>query len=183
MPPAPRLVADFFDRPDGPLATDWTVPLGGYAIHQGAAETWPRPGLHVALRLDVATADQTVRARFTCGDVAQGPRFGLLLRYQDPLNFLTVYRQAGGSPLVRIAEVVNGREQVLRAARVANPTPHVPFALEAEALGAAVSLTLNQVQLAAAVGQVCTGAVGFFVLTPGASTVQHRVATFAAEAG
>ena len=66
----------------------------------------PEPSLSVVSSLSGAT--ETVEADFTSVDNNLGPKFGLVLRYQDPQNYYLIHRVTGGSSLLYISKVVNG---------------------------------------------------------------------------
>ena len=66
-------------------------------------------------------ATQMVAASFASTDNNSAPRFGVVVRYRDPQNYYSCYRQVGGSSVVRIAKVQNGAETVLKSVGIGNP--------------------------------------------------------------
>ena len=75
-----------------------------------------------------------------------GPRFGVVLRYQDPLNYYLVSRLGGGTSALQISKVVNGIETVLKSMALPNPVSNTFFRLEGEANGTTLTLKLDGVQ-------------------------------------
>jgi hypothetical protein len=70
------------------------------------------------------------------------PCFGLLLRFEDPLNHYVGHRAAGGASVLRLSRVVNGVETVLAQTAVPNPAQNLPFRLRASAVGTTLTLSL-----------------------------------------
>ena len=89
----------------------------------------PLAGNHMAVVSTLSGATQAAAADFTSVDNNLGPRFGVVLRYQDPLNYYLVYRQVGGSSRLLISRFVNGVEKILASPSIANPTRNVSFRL------------------------------------------------------
>ena len=65
-------------------------------------------------------ATQMVWASFASTDNNSAPRFGVVVRYQDPQNYYSCYRQVGGSSVVRIAKM-QMRGTVLKSVGIGNP--------------------------------------------------------------
>ena len=93
-----------------------------------------------------SSAAQTVAASFATLNTNSLPRFGVVLRYQDPQNYYLVSRLGGGSSVVQISKVVNGTETVLATKSLPNPALNTFFRLEGRANGATLTLTLDGVQ-------------------------------------
>ena len=91
--------------------------------------------------------DQQASAHFASPDNNRAPRFGIVLRFQDPLNYYLVYRQTGGSSVLRISRVVAGVETVLKQRNISNPARGVWFRLGARAEGKILTLLLDDVVL------------------------------------
>ena len=64
---------------------------------------------------DLVGATQLVTASFASTNNNSGPRFGVVVRYQNPQNYYICYRQVGGSSVLRIAKVQNGVETMLKS--------------------------------------------------------------------
>jgi hypothetical protein len=103
---------------------------------------------HMATVSAYAGADQVVATDFTSTYNGTAPRFGILLRFIDPLNYYVAYRWVGGASVLRISKVVNGVETLLsQNVPVPNPAVNVPFRLRASvattAGGSGAVLTLQ----------------------------------------
>jgi hypothetical protein len=124
-------------------------------------------------------ATQTASADFTSVDNNLGPRFGIVLRYQNPLNYYLAYRQTGGSSRLLISKIVNGGETILKAVGIANPAKGSPFKLAASATGTALALDFNGVQkFTVSDATFAAGGVGI-VIGNGKGTAQHQADHFA----
>jgi hypothetical protein len=160
---------DDFDRADADaLGNGWAPVSGTLMTRANMATNAPTHGMHMAARAGVVGATQTAAAQFTSTGSNLGPRFALLLRYQDPRNYYVCYRQAGGSSALRIARVVNGTEKILKAVAIKNPPLAQPFTLgcAVEPAGtpgmATITLTLDGVTtLTASDAALASGSVGF----------------------
>src|SRR5262249_10536315 len=104
---------DDFNRID--LGPNWQVLQGSaFSIVNNELRNGAIAGLHRAVVAGLAGATQTVTAKFASTNQNSGvPTFGFMLRYQDPSNYYFLYRQAGGTSVLRIARVVNGIATVL----------------------------------------------------------------------
>jgi hypothetical protein len=139
---------DGFGRPDASsLGNGWSA-TGSIGISSGEAQ--PGTGSAVAVQPTYSGGTQNVQARFASIDNNLAPRFGVVLRYQDPKNYYTCYRLAGGSSRVRIARVQNGKETVLASAAIANPVRGKFFTLACSASGTTLSLEIDGVARASA---------------------------------
>jgi len=136
---------------------------------------------------NLSGATQSAGADLTSVDNNLGPRFGILLDYQDPLNYYLVYRQVGGSSRLLISRFVNGVETILASASIANPARNVPFRLAGHATSTmtttTLTLELNGVVKASATDPTFgTGQVGILIGSGTSRTSQHQADNFTASA-
>ena len=87
----------------------------------------PQAGNAIAVVSALSGGTQTAGADFTSVDNNLGPRFGIVLSYQNPTNYYLLYRQTGGSSRLLISKIVNGVETVLGNSSLSNPQKGVPF--------------------------------------------------------
>ena len=73
---------------------------------------------HLAVQAGVTGSTQTVSADFASAGNNSAPSFGLVLRYQGPGRYYRIYRNTGGSSVLRISRVVNGVETILKSVGV-----------------------------------------------------------------
>src|SRR6185436_6629673 len=93
--------ADAFDRADSTdLGNGWVEVAGDLAIQGEELKNTGLAGDHIAVFPGVSDPAQTVSADFASVDNNLGPRFGVILRYQDPLNYYRLYRATGGSSVL-----------------------------------------------------------------------------------
>src|SRR6185295_16215525 len=110
-------------------------------------------------------ATQMAEADFTSVDNNLGPRFGIVLRYQDANNYYLIHRRTGGSSLLVISRVVNGVETVLKTLSLANPTKGVAFHIKGRVTGTTLSLDFNGAnKINVTDGTFATGKVGVLIL-------------------
>jgi hypothetical protein len=102
----------------------------------------PVKATHTATVGDIAGVDQAAAADFTSTTNMTAPRFGIVLRFNDPQNYYIAYRMVGGASLLRLARVVGGVETVLAQAPVPNPVVSTPFRLRAGVAGTTLTLSL-----------------------------------------
>ena len=96
---------------------------------------------------------QTVAASFaTINGANSGPRFGVMLRYQDAQNYYLVSRVCGWTSALQISKVVNGTETVLKSMSLPNPVSGTFFRLEGQANGTTLTLKLDGVQKLSVIG-------------------------------
>ncbi len=79
-------------------------------IQSGEARNTADQPFSLAVQPGLAGATQMVAASFASTNNNTSPRFGVVLRYQNPQNYYVCYRQTGGSSALRIAKVQNGVE-------------------------------------------------------------------------
>jgi hypothetical protein len=109
-----------------------------------------------------SSSTQTVAASFaTVNTSNSGPRFGVLLRYQDAQNYYLVSRVCGSTSALQISKFVNGKETVLKSQTLPNPVNGTLFRLEGQANGTTLTLKLDGVQKLSVVDlSFSTGNVG-----------------------
>jgi len=170
--------ADDFNRPDSPvLGNDWAV-TGSLIIQSGEARNAASSASSVAVLPDLAGATQTVAASFASTNNNSAPRFSVLVRYQDPLNYYACYRQVGGSSVVRITKVQNGKETVLKSAGIGNPAANAFSTLSCQMSGTTLTLRVDgATKLSVSDATFSTGNAGYAISTKAAS---HRVDNFSA---
>jgi hypothetical protein len=153
---------DAFNRADaGDLGGSWTTVSGAPMIQGRQLRTAPTRGLHTAVVSGLAGATPRASASFAMEANSGGPRFGLVLRYQDANNHYACYRQTGGTSILRIVKVVNGVEHVLKASPVANPASNTPSTLGCRAESATLSLDVNGgARISVSDSSFATGKVG-----------------------
>jgi hypothetical protein len=137
---------DVFSRDDSStLGNGWTQVSGSLMIQGRQARNAAMKTSHTAVQATLVGATQIVSGSFASMDNNSGPRFGLILRYKDPQNYYTCYRQAGGSSLFRIAKVVNGMETVLKWGTIQNPVKGALFSFDCgvQGSGPGTKLTLS----------------------------------------
>jgi hypothetical protein len=171
--------ADDFNRAS--LGVDWQVlPGSSFSIVSNELRNGAVAGLHRAVVPGFAGANQTVMARFASTNQSTGaPTFGLILRYQNPTNYYLLYRQSGGTSVLRIAKVVNGVTTVIGSAPIANPQVNALFDVTAKAVGSTLTLTLGTATVSATDATFTSGTAGVVVGSTGAA-VSHRVDNFSA---
>jgi len=182
---APGSFADDFDRPDtSVLGNGWTTVSGTLMIQAGQARNGSVKMMHAAVQAGLVGATQNISVTFASVNNNLGPRFALLLRYEDPQNYYTCYRQTGGSSLLRISKVVNGVETVLKSAPISNPSKEQFFTLGCQAQGTGLTLTFNgTVKLMAVDSTFSIGNVGISMGYPMSGTAlvgSHRADNFSA---
>jgi hypothetical protein len=154
-----------------------TMSISGNELRNGAVA-----GLHRAVVPTFVGADQTVSAKFASTSQSTGvPTFGLILRYQNPTNYYLLYRQTGGTSVLRIARVVNGVTTILGSASMANPQVSVLFGLTAKAIGSTLSVTVGSFTVSANDSTFASGSAGIVMGSSGAA-ISHRADDFSATA-
>jgi hypothetical protein len=133
----------------------------------------------------VAGSNQRVAAAFASTDSNYGPRFGLIMRYRDALNYYMCYRMAGGTSVVRISKVVSGLETVLKSAPSANPAKDAMFELSCSADSSTLTLELGTSRLTVSDPSFSNGSVGLVMGSAGplgGKGPSHRADDFIASA-
>lgn len=176
--------SDDFNRPDATaLGNGWTSVAGSLAIQAHQARSAKARTMNTAVQAGLSGASETVSASFASLDNNLGPRFSLLVRYQDPENYYACYRQTGGSSTIRIARVVQGVETVLKMAAVSNPPIGQLFSLGCQVQGTAITLTYGSTRLTAVDAVLATGSVGMslgYPVTGTGSAASHIADNFKA---
>ena len=173
--------ADSFDRPDSTdLGSGWAEIAGDLQIQSQELKNGSAVGDHIAVTTGFTAADQTVSADFASVDNNLGPRFGVILRYQDPQNYYRIYRMTGGASLLRISKIVGGVETVLASASLPNPTKNVFFHLEGKASGQTLTISLDATLRATATDGTFTAGLAGVVIQNGSTTSLHRADNFLA---
>ncbi len=176
----PSFQDDFERKDSSSLGREWGEVSGDLVIRLGEMRNASLKGNHIAIAEAVTPAAcQTTSARFASVDNGSGPRFGIVLRFQDPANFYVGYRAAGGASQLRLSKVLNGVETVLGATAIANPVVNSLFGLEATASGNTLTLSLSgtAAKLTVTDSTFGGGQVGI-LLNPGSGTSPHRVDDF-----
>jgi hypothetical protein len=170
---------DNFDRPDSPMLDNgWSVMAGSLMVQSQEARNQSSSPFSLAVQPGLTGATQAVEARFASTNNNSGPRFSVVVRYQNLQNYYLCYRQAGGASVVRIAKVQNGVETVLKSAGIGNPVPNVFSTLSCEASGSTLTLRIDGVtKLSTSDGTFNTGSAGYAISTKAAS---HRADSFSA---
>ena len=157
--------SDDFNRADSTtIGTAWTQVAGSFVINGNMLKNAPQPGSALAVVSALSGGTQTASADFTSIDNNLGPRFGIVLRYQNPTNYYLLYRQTGGSSRLLISKIVNGVETILRTASLANPAKGVAFNITGRVAGRTLNLDFNGVnKVTATDATFTTGKVGIMV--------------------
>jgi hypothetical protein len=172
--------ADAFDRPDSTdLGNGWVEVAGDLQIQSQELKNTAITGDHIAVYPGISAADQSVAADFaSAGNLA--PRFGVILRYQDPQNYYRIYRMTGGTSVLRISKIVGGVETVLASTSMPNPTKNVFFRLEGRAAGQTITLSLDGTLRATATDSTFASGVPGILIQNGSATSFHRADNFLA---
>ena len=174
--------SDDFDGLDSPvLGSAWLEAAGDLAINGNMLKnTLGVAGKSIAVVTMLSGPTQTVDADFTSVDNNLGPRFGIVLRYQDSQNYYLLYRATGGSSRLLISRFIGGVETILAAVGIANPVKLAPFHLTARVTGNALSLDLDGVnKVNAGDSFFSSGKVGIMLYNI-QTTVQQEVDNFTA---
>jgi glucose/arabinose dehydrogenase len=185
VPTSGGTFSDAFDRADSSdLGSAWLEATGDLSISAGELRNaGTRKLFQMAVVPAFVSAGQTVAARFaTINGANSEPRFGIVLRYQDPQNYYLVYRQCGGTSALRIARVANGVETVLASQTLPNPVTGTFFRLEAQAQGTTLTLKLDGVTKLSVVDPAfAVGSIGLGLGSMSATIGQtHRADDFTA---
>jgi hypothetical protein len=150
-------------------------------VSGGELRNAPLKGGHLAVVASLLGGDQSAAASFASVDNNPGPRFGVVLRYQDANNYYVAYRRAGSTSLLRLAKVVNGSEKALASAKVSNPSLNQFFRIGGRAEGSTLTIELDGVPVVSAVdGTFAGGRPGVFLSSGSSSTRLYRADTFSA---
>jgi hypothetical protein len=178
--------SDDFARDDAAtVGNGWAEATGDFSVTAGELRSGPTRALHMAVLPPVAGSKERVAASFASTDNGYSPRFGLIMRYRDALNYYVCYRMAGGTSVLRISKVVNGLETVLKSAPVANPAKDAKFRLTCSAESSTLTLELGSSSLTASDSSFSSGSVGLVMGSAwllGGNGPSHRADDFTASA-
>src|SRR4029453_16111374 len=133
---------------------------GDFSVTGGELRSGPTRALHMAVLPAVAGSNQRVAARFASTDNNYSPRFGVIMRYRDALNYYMCYRMAGGTSVLRISKVVNGLEIVLKSAPMGSAAKEAKFRLTCSAESSTLTLGLGSSSLTVSDSSFSSGSVG-----------------------
>jgi poly(beta-D-mannuronate) lyase len=173
--------SDNFNRADSTtLGNGWTEVAGDLKILSNEVRNEAISVYHIAIQDSLSGAAQTVGCDFARTTLNGGPRFGVMLRYQDSLNYYYFYRLTGGTARVYIAKIVNGTLTNLANTSLSNPTVNVLFRIEGIANGTTLKLKVDGVEkLSIQDSTFSSGKVGIqFGST--SNTDSHRADNFSA---
>jgi hypothetical protein len=179
-PGTPGTFTDNFDRPDSPvLGNGWSVMTGSLMIQSGEAGNEPNNTFSLAVQPGLVGATQMVWASFASTNNNSAPRFDVVVRYLDPQNYYSCYRQVGGSSVVRIAKMQNGAETVLKSAGIANPALNALSTLSCQVSGRTLTLRVDGVtKLSMTDDTFSTGSAGYAISAK--AGFSHRADNFSA---
>ena len=136
---------------------------------------------YLAVQPAVFGAAQAVSADFVSAGNGAAPNFGVVLRYQNSANYYRIYRNTGGTSVLRISKIVNGTETILKSISVANPTANVFFRLEGRASGSTLTVALDGVDKGSVTDSTfVSGASGLVIRSGGGTTPFHKADNFRA---
>ena len=173
---------DTFDRPDAfQLDNGWSIMTGSLLIQTGEGRNQPDTTFSLGMQLGLSGPAQLAEGTFASTNNNSAPRFGVVVRYQNPQNYYLCYRQVGGSSILRIAKVHNGVETVLKSLGIGNPAVNAFFKLSCQASGTTLTLGVDGVtKLSTTNATFTTGSTGYTIST--LKGTSHRTATFTATA-
>lgn len=177
---APGSFSDDFTRPDATvIGNGWQQAQGQFVVSGGELRNAAVIATDLAVQPALRGRTQSAEADFASVDNNAKPRFGIVLRYQDPRNYYLLYRLTGGTSVLRISRIVNGAERILASVPIANPTPNSFFHLSGRAWGTLLILELGGVpKLSVTDPTFASGSVG--VLMGSSSTKAQRIDNFSA---
>jgi hypothetical protein len=182
----PVTFGDDFARDDSvTVGNGWAEAMGDFSVTAGELRSGPTRAMHMALLPALTGSKESVSASFASTDNNYSPRFGLIMRYRDALNYYTCYRMTGGTSVLRISKVVDGLETVLKSAPVASPGKDVKFLLSCSADSSALTLELGSSRLTVSDSSFSNGSVGLVmgsVWPLGGKGPSHRADDFTASA-
>jgi hypothetical protein len=115
----------------------------------------------VAIQPSLAGDPQSASALFASTNNNSIAMLGFVLHYRDPANYYALYRMTGGTSVLRISAISNGKETILGQTGVANPVENAFFRLSVAAHDGTLSVTLDGVKtLTVADARFAPGALG-----------------------
>jgi hypothetical protein len=161
------------------IGNGWQQVQGQFVVSGGELRNVAVIGTDLAVQPTLRGSTQSAGADFASVDNNAKPRFGIVLRYQDPRNYYLLYRLTGGTSVLRISRIVNGAERVLASVPIANPAPNSFFHLSGRAWGTLLILELGGVpKLSVTDPTFASGSFG--VLMGSSSTKAQRIDNFTA---
>lgn len=180
--PGPVTFTDSFSRADSTvLGNGWTEVAGDLNIINMQLRNAASAADHLAVQSGVTGSTQTVSADFASAGNSSAPSFGAVVRYQGPGNYYRIYRNTGGSSVLRISKFVNGVETVLKSIGLTNPAANAFFHLEGRASGTTLTVALDGVDKGFVTDATYgSGAVGIVIHSGGGATPVHTADNFRA---
>lgn len=165
---------DTFDRIDtSTLGMNWEEVQGDLQVKEQKLSTSSGKGQHIAIASLLRGNTQDAAVDFTSFNINAWRRFGIILRYQDPLNYYLLYRQAGAASVVRIAKIVDGRETILGSVPTKNPKNGEVFRLSGQAVETQITLELaGEPLLTVSDATFANGSLGVFLAVGRASILE-----------
>jgi PKD repeat protein len=182
--PPPSGFSDNFNRADSTtLGNGWTEVQGDLKILSNEVRNEAIKIYHMAIQSSLSGTYQDVACDFARTTLNGGPRFGVMLRYQDVNNYYYFWRQTGGTSRLYISKVVNGTKTDLVNTSISGPGANALFNLEGIADGTSLKLKLNGVEkLSITDSTFSSGSCGIqFGST--SNTDSHRADNFTATIG
>lgn len=134
---------------------------------------------YIAVQPALFGATEVVSADFASSGNGSAPNFGVVLRYQNSANYYRIYRNTGGTSVLRISKIANGTETVLKVISVSNPTANVFFRLEGKASGSTLTVALDGVDKGSVADSTfVSGATGLVIHSGGGATPVHKADNF-----
>jgi hypothetical protein len=182
----PVTFGDNFARDDSAtVGNGWVEAKGDFSVTAGELRSGPTRALHMALLPSVTGSRESVAATFASTGNNYSPRFGLIMRYRDALNYYTCYRVTGGTSALRISKVVNGLETVLKSAPIASPAKDAKFRLTCTAESSTLTVELGGSRLTVTDSSFTSGSVGLVMGSEwslGGQGPSHRADDFSTSA-
>lgn len=165
---------DEFNRADAStIGVNWEEIQGDFQVKDQKLSNFAEEGQHIAVSPLLYGRVQDAAVDFTSFNINAWRRFGLILRYQDPLNYYLLYRQAGSTSVVRISKIVNGRETILGSVPIKNPKNSEVFHLGGQAVEAQITLELaGEPLLAVTDSTFVAGSLGVFLGVGRAASIE-----------
>lgn len=174
---------DSFTRPGPGLGNGWVSVAGTLSIAGNEVQSKAGGGYQNAVQPSFVKGAQTVTARFNSPLNNPGPRFGVVLRYQNPGNYYLAYRASGGTSALRISRIVNGSETILKSVGFPNPAVNTWFTITGQAAGSTLTLKADGVlKLTVTDTTFSTGSVGMMLGSVPAAATSYRADDFLATA-
>lgn len=150
---------------DTSFASRWTPVKNDFLVSQGTAKGDAVAGDHIAIIKNMNSVNK-ISADFASTNNNSSPRMGLVLGYQNSLNYYLLYRQAGGTSRVYISKVQNGALIPLKYWSIGNPGKNQIFRMEASMNNNALSVRVgNGARMIIQDNTFSTGGAGIFMST------------------